>query len=82
MDLAGKKVNKTINIYLPSFDKGGVSKITINIINYFIKKNRRVLLFSQNAKKSLFVNSKKLKIITIKRNLLVNFFQIFLIHFS
>ena len=74
MDLAGKKVNKTINIYLPSFDKGGVSKITINIINYFIKKNRRVLLFSQNAKKSLFVNSKKLKIITIKRNLLSKLF--------
>ena len=53
MDLAGKKVNKTINIYLPSFDKGGVSKITINIINYFIKKNEESATILTKCKKKL-----------------------------
>ena len=39
------KHNK-IYFFLPSFQKGGISKISINLINYFIKKKRKILLFT------------------------------------
>ena len=40
-----------ICIYLPSFDRGGVSKIALNLINFFVYKKRKVVLITNNINK-------------------------------
>ena len=53
-------------IYYPSYEKGGATKILINLINYLTKNNFEIFLFSQNADKSKFKDLKYIKIIDIK----------------
>lgn len=57
-----------ICIYLPSFDRGGVSKITLNLINFFIYKKKKVVLITSNINKKLLIKSEYLEIITYKSN--------------
>ena len=57
-----------ICIYLPSFDRGGVSKIALNLINFFVYKKRKVVLITNNINKKLLIKSKYLKIINYKSN--------------
>ena len=56
------KNKTTVYIYYPSFQKGGIAKILINLVNYFLKKNIKVLLFSQNVSKKYFLKSKNFRI--------------------
>ena len=69
-----------ICIYLPSFDRGGVSKIALNLINFFVYKKRKVVLITNNINKKLLIKSKYLKIINYKSNK-KNFFSNLLISF-
>tara|TARA_B110001454_G_C12683199_1_gene419017 strand:- start:120 stop:1229 length:1110 start_codon:yes stop_codon:yes gene_type:complete len=60
-------VIKKVYLYYPSFEKGGATKVLINITNYFLKKKVNIYLISYRAKKKYFIRSKKLKIIKIKK---------------
>ena len=80
-----------IIFFYPSFERGGATKIIIRVINYLLKKNIDILLFSCNANYSCFIKSKKLKIIGKKKknksrlyfNLLTSFYLIkFLFNFK
>ncbi len=68
------KHNK-IYFFLPSFQKGGISKISINLINYFIKKKRKILLFTLDKNIKNLRHSKYLEIFTIKKVKNKNFFS-------
>ena len=59
--------NKLI-IYYPSYEKGGATKILINLINYLTKNNFEIFLFSQNVEKHKFKDLKYIKIIDIKNS--------------
>ena len=73
---------KKLFFFYPSFERGGATKILIRVINYFLKKNINIVLFSCNAKYEDFLRSKKLKIIGSKKksksrlyfNLLTSFY--------
>ena len=81
---------KKLIFFFPSFERGGAAKILIRVINYFLKKNVNILLFSSNAKYHNFVKSKKLKIIGIKKkyrsrikiNLLISFYLMKFLFFN
>ena len=47
---------KKIIIFYPSFERGGVELILINLIKYFLKKKIRVVLFSTNFKELKIIN--------------------------
>ena len=69
------KHNK-IYFFLPSFQKGGVSKISLNLINFFVKKKRKILLFTLEKNIKNLKQSKYLEIFTIKKkNMNKNFFS-------
>ncbi|WP_440931814.1 glycosyltransferase [Candidatus Pelagibacter sp.] len=61
--------NKSNKIYffLPSFQKGGVSKISINLINFFVKKKKKILLFTLDKNIKKLKHSKYLEIFTVKK---------------
>ena len=73
---------KKLIFFYPSFERGGATKILIRVINYLLKKNINIVLFSCNAKYEDFARSKKLKIIGSKKkdksrlhiNLLTSFY--------
>ena len=52
------KLNKII-IFYPSFEKGGVEKILVNLINFILTKNYEIILISSNFKKQLIKKKKK-----------------------
>tara|TARA_X000000950_G_C13918884_1_gene662362 strand:- start:5630 stop:6730 length:1101 start_codon:yes stop_codon:yes gene_type:complete len=60
-----KEKNKVI-IYYPSYEKGGIAKILINLINFFVKNNFEIFLFSQNVEKNKLKNTKYIKIIDVE----------------
>ena len=62
-----KKKQRHIYIFLPSFENGGISKITINLINFFLSKKRKVILYSLNANIKIFKNSKYLSVFNLKK---------------
>lgn len=55
-------MKKEIIFFYPSFEKGGATKILINIINNLLKKNIKIFLFSNNASYNDFIISKYLTI--------------------
>tara|TARA_E500000178_G_scaffold356507_1_gene434945 strand:+ start:4190 stop:5281 length:1092 start_codon:yes stop_codon:yes gene_type:complete len=57
--------NKVV-IYYPSYEKGGATKILLNLINYLTSKNFEIFLFSQNVEKKRFENIKYVKLINIE----------------
>lgn len=59
--------NKIIYIYYPSFEKGGIAKILIKLINFLLKRNFKIKLYSQNVSKNNFLHSKKLTIINLNK---------------
>ena len=50
---------KKIIIFYPSFEKGGVEKIIVNLINFFLNKNYKIILISSRFKKYLIKKKKK-----------------------
>ena len=58
---------KKVLFFYPSFEKGGATKILINVINYLLKKNLKIVLFSYNAKYNDFLSSNNLKIVGSKK---------------
>tara|TARA_B110000196_G_scaffold320348_1_gene342166 strand:+ start:6539 stop:7657 length:1119 start_codon:yes stop_codon:yes gene_type:complete len=67
---------KTIFLFYPSFENGGATKNLINIVNFILKKNIKIILISKNAKKNNFIFSKNLKIINSKPLRIFNFLPI------
>lgn len=65
-----------ILLYYPSFERGGAEKNLINIVNYFIKKKVRVLLFSHKVNKRIFLKNSYLKIVKSKTIKSINFLPI------
>jgi glycosyltransferase involved in cell wall biosynthesis len=65
---------KKIIIYYPSFERGGVEKTLTNLINYFLKKKKKVLLISSsfNDKHILSHNLFELKKINEKKYFFLN----------
>jgi glycosyltransferase involved in cell wall biosynthesis len=55
-------MQKRLIFFYPSFERGGATKILIRIINYLLKKNIEIYLFSHNASYKNFIKSKKLTI--------------------
>ena len=55
-------MQKKLIFFYPSFERGGATKILIRIINYLLKKNIKIYLFSHNATYKDFIKSKKLTI--------------------
>ena len=55
-------MKKKLIFFYPSFERGGATKILIRVINYLLKKNIEISLFSSNASYKDFINSKKLTI--------------------
>ena len=53
---------KKIVIFYPSFERGGVEIILINLINHFLKKKIKIILISNAPKKKLPKNNKFLQI--------------------
>ncbi len=51
-----KKNLKKIIIFYPSFERGGVEIILVNLINFFLKKKIKIVLITSNIKKGLFKN--------------------------
>ncbi len=52
-----KKDNlKKIIIFYPSFERGGVEIILLNLINFFLKKKIEIILITSNFKKKIFKN--------------------------
>ena len=67
---------KTILLYYPSFENGGATKNLINIINFFVKKKIRIILFSYGANKKKFVKTKYLTIVKSKPIKKINFLPV------
>ena len=55
---------KTIIIYYPSFEKGGVENILINISKFFIKSKINIILITS---KKIIKNKKHIKYIIVKK---------------
>ncbi len=53
-----KNVLKKIIIFYPSFERGGVEIILLNLINFFLKKKIEIVLIASNIKKGVFKNKK------------------------
>ena len=54
-------------LFYPALEKGGATKILINLVNFFLKKGINIQLICLNANSHLFKDpQKKLKIIKIK----------------
>jgi GalNAc-alpha-(1->4)-GalNAc-alpha-(1->3)-diNAcBac-PP-undecaprenol alpha-1,4-N-acetyl-D-galactosaminyltransferase len=53
-------MQKKLIFFYPSFERGGATKILISVINYLLKKNIEIYLFSHNALYKDFIKSKKL----------------------
>ena len=53
-------MQKKLVFFYPSFERGGATKILIRTINYLLKKNIEIYLFSNNASYKNFIKSKKL----------------------
>ena len=51
-----KNILKKIIIFYPSFERGGVENILINLINFFLKKKIKIVLITSNFNKDLFKN--------------------------
>ncbi len=51
-----KNVLKKIIIFYPSFERGGVEIILLNLINFFLKKKIKIVLITSNIKKVIFKN--------------------------
>ena len=51
-----KNVLKKIIIFYPSFERGGVEIILLNLINFFLKKKIKIVLITSNIKKGIFKN--------------------------
>ena len=52
-------MKKKLIFFYPSFERGGATKILIRVINYLLKKNIEIYLFSHNASYKDFIKSKK-----------------------
>ena len=63
-------------LYYPSFENGGATKNLINIVNFFVKKKTRVILFSYGANKQKFFKTKYLTIVKTKPIKKINFLPI------
>ncbi|MDC0469136.1 glycosyltransferase [Candidatus Pelagibacter sp.] len=62
---------KKIIIFYPSFERGGVENILLNLIRYFLKKRVKIVLISSNIKKNVFENKNlKLRIIKVRNPVL------------
>ncbi|WP_415295276.1 glycosyltransferase [Candidatus Pelagibacter sp. Uisw_113] len=48
---------KKIIIFYPSFERGGVELILINLIKYFLKKKIKIILFSANFKEHKIISN-------------------------
>ena len=57
---------KKIVIFYPSFERGGVERILINLINFFLKKKYLITLITSNFDKNLIIKSKNFKLINLK----------------
>lgn len=53
-----KNILKKIIIFYPSFERGGVEIILLNLINFFLKKKIETVLITSNIKKNIFKNKK------------------------
>ena len=51
-----KNILKKIIIFYPSFERGGVEIILVNLINFFLKKKIQIVLITSNFKKGTFKN--------------------------
>ena len=51
-----KNILKKIIIFYPSFERGGVEIILLNLINFFLKKKIKIVLIASNVKKNIFQN--------------------------
>ena len=51
-----KNVLKKIIIFYPSFERGGVEIILLNLIKFFLKKKIEIILISSSIKKDFFKN--------------------------
>ena len=52
-----KKNNlKKIIIFYPSFERGGVENVLVNLINFFLKQKIEIVLITSNIKRGLFKN--------------------------
>ncbi len=67
------KLSKII-IFYPSFEKGGVENVLINLINYFLSKKIKVTLISGKFKNKQIQKNKlfKLKNVVSKKNFFLN----------
>ena len=48
-----KNILKKIIIFYPSFERGGVENILVNLINFFLKQKVEIVLITSNIKKGL-----------------------------
>ncbi len=51
-----KNILKKIIIFYPSFERGGVEIILVNLINFFLKKKIKIVLITSSVKSSFFKN--------------------------
>ena len=51
-----KNVLKKIIVFYPSFERGGVEIVLINLINFFLKQKIEIVLITSNFKKKLIKN--------------------------
>jgi N-acetylgalactosamine-N,N'-diacetylbacillosaminyl-diphospho-undecaprenol 4-alpha-N-acetylgalactosaminyltransferase len=51
-----KHILKKIIIFYPSFERGGVENILVNLISFFLKQKIEIVLITSNIKKGLFKN--------------------------
>ena len=67
-----KNVLKKIIIFYPSFERGGVEIILLNLINFFLKKKIEIVLITSNIKKNIFKNKLfQSKIVKVMRSTLI-----------
>ena len=57
---------KNIVIFYPSFERGGVARVLINLLKFFSKKKKYVYLIT-NKKDNSLKNIKNLKIFVAKK---------------
>jgi glycosyltransferase involved in cell wall biosynthesis len=51
-----QNILKKIIIFYPSFERGGVENVLVNLINFFLKQKIEIVLITSNIKKDLFKN--------------------------
>ena len=51
-----KKILKKIIIFYPSFERGGVEIVLVNLIKFFLKQKIEIVLITSNFKKKFFKN--------------------------